>query len=80
MNLDLRENHGLSAKLHRQIAVKLLENYTYICQHFQENYPKDKWFQEEKYFNPKLLKAVYIPKNLIASYDRKLQQMSEDCL
>lgn len=76
-NLDLRQNPGLSQKMHRLLALKMLQNYTKSGQMASVECPET-WKLEQKYFNPKLL-IVEIPTRMIKTYARKLEDIRNTC-
>ena len=76
-NLDLRQNPGLSQKLHRLLALKMLSNYTRSGQLAQQESP-EMWKEEQRFFNPKLL-IVEIPTRMIKTYARKLENIRNNC-
>ena len=76
-NLDLRQNEGLTQKLHRLLALKMLSNYTRSGQIAQQESPES-WQDDQRFFNPKLL-IVEIPTRMIKTYARKLESIRNNC-
>ena len=76
-NLDLRENPGLTQKLHRQLALRMLKNYTRVGQDTKLEDP-EAWKAEQRYFNSKLL-IVEIPNNMFKVYAKKLEAIRNNC-
>ena len=76
-NLDMNENPGLTQKLHRQLALQMLANYTKVGQNIQlEN--RKQWKDEQRFFNAKLL-VVEIPTKMIKTYAKKLEHIRNNC-